>query len=189
MKLHQPSAFVLCVVLVLRASSAAGDQTAQDRVHVMDLDQRVLCAEDGLLLGNGDLSVSVYQSADRVIWRFGKGDVWDRRLDLSDDPKPAHIDEIAHGIQVEGWKCGPYGGPVEATRGTKDPQRMHELCQGAPPSYKQRPYPCPKPVGELAMHLPADLTGLEIRQRLVIEEARLEITCTWPCGVASVPKS
>ena len=184
MKLHQPSAFVLCVVLVLRASSAAGDQTAQDRVHVMDLDQRVLCAEDGLLLGNGDLSVSVYQSADRVIWRFGKGDVWDRRLDLSDDPKPAHIDEIAHGIQVEGWKCGPYGGPVEATRGTKDPQRMHELCQGAPPSYKQRPYPCPKPVGELAMHLPADLTGLEIRQRLVIEEARLEITCTWPCGVS-----
>jgi hypothetical protein len=71
--------------------------------------------------------VSVYQDADRIVWRFGKGDVWDRRLDLSDDPKPAHISEIAHGIQVEDWKCPPYGGPVEATRGTKNPQRMRDL--------------------------------------------------------------
>jgi hypothetical protein len=162
---------------------AAGEEAARDGLHVIRLDQRVLCEEDGLLLGNGDLSVSVYQSADRIIWRFGKGDVWDRRLDLGDDPKPAHIDEIAHGIMVEGWKCGPYGGPVEATRGTQDPQRMRELCQGAPPSYTQRPYPCPKPVGELAMQLPPDLPGMRIEQRLLIEEGRLEITCGWPCGV------
>ncbi len=151
--------------------------------HVIELDQPVAHAEDGLLLGNGDLSVSVYQAGEKIVWRLGKGDVWDRRLDLSDDPKPAHIDEVAHGIRVEGWKCGPYGGPVEATRGTQNPQRMRELCQGAPPSYNRRPYPCPKPVGELALHLPPDLPGLRVRQRLVIEQARLEIACTWPNGV------
>ena len=152
-------------------------------MHVLQLHERTLCPEDGLLLGNGDLSVSVYQTADRIVWRLGKGDVWDRRLDLSDDPKPPHIDEIAHGIKVEGWKCGPYGGPVEATRGTKDPKRMRELCVGSPPSYRSRPYPCPKPVGELAMQLPADLPGLRIHQRLVIEEATLHVTCSWPSGV------
>ena len=175
-----------CVtLLIFSAWPAVGAETDQDRPHVIQLDQRVLHCEDGLLLGNGDLSVSVYQSADRIIWRFGKGDVWDRRLDLSDDPRPAHIDEIAHGIKVEGWKCGPYGGgTVEAIRGAKDPERMRELCQGSPPSYKQRPYPCPKPVGELAMQLPPDLMGLQIRQRLVIEDATLLVTCRWPCGVS-----
>ena len=152
-------------------------------MHMLDVNERILCAEDGLLLGNGDLSVSVYQSADCIVWRLGKGDVWDRRLDRSDDPKPPHIREIAHGIEVEGWKCGPYGGPVEATRGTKNPKRMKELCVGSPPSYRSRPYPCPKPVGELAMHLPPDLMGMRIRQRLVIEEATLHVTCSWPSGV------
>jgi hypothetical protein len=167
-------------ILGLRGLAADRESTGS---HVIALDERVLVPEEGLLLGNGDLSVSVYQTADRIVWRFGKGDVWDRRLDLSDDPKPAHIDEIARGIRDEGWKCGPYGGPVEATRGSKDPKRMRELCQGAPPSYNRRPYPCPKPVGELALHLPPDLPGLKVRQRLSIEEAVLRIECAWPSGV------
>ena len=167
-----------------RAPAAPPEKAPKTPGHVLELEGRVLQAEDGLLLGNGDLSVSVYQSADRILWRFGKGDVWDRRLDLSEDPRPAHIDEIAHGIRVEGWKCGPYGGPVEATRGTKNPKRMHEICQGTPPGYKQRPYPCPKPVGELALQLPPDPAGMKITQRLRIEEAVLEITCRWPSGVA-----
>jgi len=169
---------LLCTCLLAAGGLEPG------RPHVIELRERTLCPDDGLLLGNGDLSVSVYQSADRIIWRFGKGDVWDRRLDLSDDPKPAHIDEIAHGLEVEGWKCGPYGNrEVVATRGTKDPKRMKELCQGAPPSYRRRPYPCPKPVGELAMQLPADQMGLQIHQQLIIEEATLWITCSWPSGV------
>lgn len=110
--------------------------------------------------------------------------MWDRRLDLSSDPKPAHINEIAHGIKEEGWKCPPHGGgPVEATRGTTNAARMNELCQDAPPSYTKRPYPCPKPVGELAPHLPADQMGMAVTQHLLIEEAKLLITCTWASGV------
>ena len=89
------------------------------RRHSIVLNERILEPEDGLILGNGDLSVSVYQTSDRIIWRFGKGDVWDRRLDLTDDPRPAHIDEVARGIRDEGWKCGPYGG-----------HRLNELAEG-----------------------------------------------------------
>lgn len=166
------------------APAFANDSPPAAGKHVLKLPERVLCPDDGLLLGNGDLSVSVYQTADRIVWRFGKGDVWDRRLDLSDDPKPAHISEIAHGIRVEGWQCPPYGtGPAVATRGTKNPERMQELCQGSPPSYKKRPYPCPKPVGELALQLPPDQMGLQIEQRLAIEDATLFITCSWRSGV------
>jgi len=69
--------------------AADGETPLPKPGHVTTLDERVLSAEDGLLLGNGDLSVSVYQTADRILFRFGKGDVWDRRLDLSDDPKPS----------------------------------------------------------------------------------------------------
>jgi hypothetical protein len=175
---------VLAALGVFAAGWTARASDLQFVSHAIELYERVLHPEDGLLIGNGDLSVSIYQDADRIIWRFGKGDVWDRRLDLSSDPKPAHIAEVAHGIEVEGWKCPPYGGgPVEATRGTRNPERMKELCQGAPPSYVKRPYPCPKPVGELALHLPADQMGLCITQRLVIEEGRLFITCGWASGV------
>ena len=175
--------------LILALSFFAGQTTRSAELpfvnHTLELRERVLHPEEGLLLGNGDLSVSVYQDADRIIWRFGKGDVWDRRLDLSDDPKPAHIDEIAHGIKVEGWKCPPYGGgPVEAMRGTKNPKRMKELCQGAPPSYQKRPYPCPKPVGELALHLPAGPAGLEDPPAAAHRGSpAARITCTWASGV------
>ena len=122
-----PAIFVLVSGSLLLTGTAGVHGQAADasRVHTLELHERLLCPDDGLLLGNGDLSVSVYQDADRLVWRFGKGDVWDRRLDLSDDPQPAHISEIAHGLKVEGWKCPPYGdGPVEATRGTQNPQRM-----------------------------------------------------------------
>jgi hypothetical protein len=168
----------LVAVYFVPAASAA----EPNRAHSIELHERVLAPEEGLLLGNGDLSASVYQSANGIVWRLGKPDVWDRRLDLSEDPKPADIDEIAQGIKVEGWKCGPYGGPVEATHGTPNPQRMRDLCQGSPPSYKHRPYPCPKPVGELTLHLPPDLPGMKIQQRLAIEEASLAVVCTWPSG-------
>ncbi len=170
-------ALLLCVAPALGAVTSGPP-------HVTELRERALLPEDGLILGNGDLSVSIFQTTDRIVWRFGKGDVWDRRIDRSDDPKPAHIDEVARGIRDEGWKCPPYGGPVEATRGTKDEKRMKEICQAVPPSYRERPYPCPKPVGELALQMPPDQTGLAIRQRLVIEEARCEIECSWRSGAA-----
>lgn len=180
--MNTPMVAAILILAALAAADAAPN-APPFRSHAIVLHERLLTPEDGLLLGNGDLSVSVYQSADRILFRFGKGDVWDRRIDRSQDPKPAHIDEVGRGIRDEGWKCPPYGGPVEALRGAKDPQRMKEICQAVPPSYRERPYPCPKPVGELAMQLPPDLLGLQVEQKLLIEEARLEINCTWRGGV------
>lgn len=146
-------------------------------MHSITHRRRILSAENGFLLGNGDLSVSVYQTESEIIWRFGKGNVWDRRLDLRDDPPPARIEEVRRGILEEGWKVGTIGEGLTALRGTRDEKRMREICQGSPKSYETRPYPCPKPVGELSMHLPPDLTELEVEQTLWIEDGVAEITC------------
>jgi hypothetical protein len=169
--------------LITTLAAALGGPPAMAQ-HVLSVTEPITVPEDGLLLGNGDLSVSVYQTRDRIIFRFGKGDVWDRRVDYSDDPQPPTIAEIAHGIAVERWKCDPYGGgtPV-ALNGTEDPQRLKELCDGCPPSYRKRPYPCPKPVGEMAFQLPPDLPELTVRQDLTIEEGILRITASSPVGV------
>lgn len=152
------------------------------KYHYIETSQPILEAEDGLILGNGDLSVSVYQRSEHIVWRFGKNDVWDRRLDLSNDPKPAHIDEIARGIRDEGWVSHNYrDGDGHAAKAVKDPERMKEVC-GVCPSYSKFPYPCPKPVGELWMHIPIDKRGLTVHQKLCIETAELEITLTWEDG-------
>lgn len=153
--------------------------------HVIEIDQPVMAAEEGLLLGNGDISVSVYQTADAIVFRFGKGDVWDRRMDFSDSCKPAHIREFIDGELKEGWKSNPFDNKATvATKGTKNEKRMKELCQGSSNVTKNWPYPCPKPVGELRMHLPVDLPGpMRIVQRVIVEEARLEIVCRWKNGV------
>ena len=39
-------------------------------MHTIELTDLALMPEEGLLLGNGDFSVSVYQAVDRIIWRF-----------------------------------------------------------------------------------------------------------------------
>lgn len=167
------------MILTLLTTAAALEVSAEMGKHVLKVTEPIVEAEDGLLLGNGDLSVSVYQSKDRILWRFGKGDVWDRRVDRSDDPRPPTIKEIAHGIAVERWKCSPYGdGQPVALNGTDNPQRMKELCTGTPASYRARPYPCPKPVGELALQLPPDLPDLQVRQELSLEEGILRIFCS-----------
>ena len=154
-------------------------------MHIIETDAPILEPEDGLILGNGDLSVSIYQKSDLLIWRFGKVDVWDRRLDLDACPAPAHIDELARGIRDEGWVSHEFVyGEGQATRGKpKDEKRMKEICDGWP-AYARRPYPCPKPVGELAMHLPVDMLGQRIHQRLTIEKGTAEITISFDNGVS-----
>ncbi|MCL2507545.1 MAG: hypothetical protein FWF05_00065 [Oscillospiraceae bacterium] len=148
--------------------------------HSIILNTRRLLPEDGLLLGNGDISVSIYPDVDVINLRFGKGDVWDRRLDYSVDPEPVGIDELTRGIEIERWKCGPYGGKVEALgEPPSDVQRVHEICQGAPKSYNNIPYPCPKPVGELQMFLPPDLPGAHFTLTLSIEKAQADILCEY----------
>lgn len=159
------------------------DEQMEKKSHILAIDGQVLLAENGLLLGNGDMSCSFYQAPNCLIWRFGKSDVWDRRIDYELNPKPAHIKEMEHGIRDEGWCCGPYGGEVKALKGTDNPRRMKEICQGTP-ALATRGYPCPKPVGELRLHLPYGLRNLRLHQELTIETGRLTAVCQWDDGVS-----
>jgi len=157
--------------------------------HDLVIEGPVMAADDGLLLGNGDLSCSVYQTADHLVFRLGKGDVWDRRMDFTDVPKPAHIQEFIDGELKEGWKSNPFdGNATEATKGTKNEKRMRELCGGK--SAQRSPLPMPKPTGELRIKMPMDMPGVpKIVQRVVIEEARYEIAYVWKNGVKVTVKA
>ena len=158
-------------------------QDSDNALHIVEIRGSVCAPEEGLLIGNGDLSVSIYQKADRIVWRFGKNDVWDRRHDCTDDPAPAHIREIANGIRNEGWVNESFGkGKVKSHSTPKNEKRMMEICSGAP-SYAFRPYPCPKPVGELSIRLPFDYQGENLVQRLTIEKGIVNITCSWQAGL------
>ncbi len=151
--------------------------------HELTIGTPVNIVDHGLILGNGDISASFYQGPSLLIWRLGKGDVWDRRLDYHLDPKPAHIEEIARGVTEEGWIRSPYGRDIKALKGTDNPERVYEICASGPPSHSERPYPCPKPVGELIMHIPADWSDMRFKQTLVIEDALLRVECSWSNGV------
>ncbi len=155
-------------------------QKAIEHDHILVLNEKAEVHEDGLILGNGDLSVSIYQKNSEIVWRFGKGDVWDRRHATENDPDPMTIDELRKGIRDEGWVSGPCGGRVKALRGAEDPKRTCEVLQAT--ESRSYPYPMAKPVGELSLHWPADLQGLKITQKLFITEARVEIRCEWIDG-------
>ena len=154
-------------------------------MHTIEVNQLVLEAEEGLLLGNGDLSVSVFQRSGELVFRFGKNDVWDRRFDNSDSPEPAHIEEIAKGLREQGWKGGGYdaGGDGTKMEGLTEAEqkRVGELMSGTP-CYARRPYPCPKPVGELILNIPTDHRKWTISQRVHVEKAELEIEMKWEVG-------
>jgi len=174
------------IVLLIALNSCyeeKGFADATGDLHTIEINQVILVPEEGLLLGNGDLSVSIYQTANNVIWRFGKNDVWDRRHETEDDPEPAHIDELAKGILEEGWINSSFNkGEVKSKYGKPVSKRAMEICQGAP-SYQSRPYPCPKPTGELALNLPMDQKLVSISQVLTIEEAIAAIELEFESGV------
>ena len=160
--------------------------TAFSAPHVLEPKTMAHCPEEGLLIGNGDLSCSVYRESNRVVFRLGKGDVWDRRLDLSRDARPATIREIRRGVLDEGWKVNPYDGKgTVATKGTKDEKRMREICNGNGRGTQEHPFPEPKPTGELRLFLPGDWGEPEVVQRLTVEEARLQIGFRWRNGMTA----
>ena len=153
-------------------------------MHHIRIREKRLLPQDGLILGNGDFSVSVYCDIGKLGFRLGKGDLWDRRLMYWADPEPVDIQEFEEGISQEGWKCGPHGGTeIIATKApAKDPDRMRQVCQGCPPSYVRFPSPCPKPAGEFAMYLAPDLGYPTFEFDLILEEGLLNITAEFEEG-------
>lgn len=175
---------VLSALATLSVSLAA-------KPHIRTIEGAVLVPEEGFIIGNGDLSVSTYQDANSLIFRFGKGDVWDRRVFTNDCMRPASIEEFRNGVLKEGWQASGGNGNTtasRATKGSKNEKRMAELLGGSSKTpIRSLAFPCPKPVGELRMRLPVDVAGMmKTTHRLFIDEGRLEITCAWPDGIKVV---
>ena len=142
----------------LSAALAAG---AAD--HVRTIEGFVLSPEEGLLIGNGDLSASAYQNDKGIVLRLGKSDVWDRRIDFTDTQRPYTIKEYTD--FVLGRK--PF-----------DPKAQK------PDALSRWPYPCPKPTGEFTLRLPPDFgPPPRFTQTLTIERNAIDFHAEWPCGL------
>ena len=71
---------------------------------------------DGLMLGNGDLYGIVYQRDNQLFMRITKNDIWDARMDLSQDGEMPGVD-IARNII-----SGPTGGPPSYSKTFPQPR-------------------------------------------------------------------
>ena len=58
---------ILLTAFVLGAEPASG-VAAAGAVHEIRIDGPVACAEEGLIIGNGDLSCSIYQNGDETLY-------------------------------------------------------------------------------------------------------------------------
>ena len=145
----------ICALTVLNAGAAE---------HVRVIEGYVLAAEEGFLIGNGDLSASAYQNDRGIVLRLGKSDVWDRRLFVSEDAQKP-------------WTNGEY---VDFALGRKPFNPKAQKCA----ALGRSPYPCPKPTGEFTLRLPQDLGRPErFVQKLVIEKNMLLFRAEWKNGV------
>ena len=130
--------------------------------HVLKMDYPVSEPEEGFVLGNGDLSVCAYQTMDAIVFRFGKGDVWDRRMEYETNRPPCTVRDY-----------------IDGAFGRKDWSQWRKSDRGV-----SMPFPCPKPVGELKVHIPSNLPGVpRWRQELHIEDGCLRIAAEWKNGV------
>lgn len=172
-----------CWKLVLAAVLCAATSFA----HEITINGPVMSPDEGLLLGNGDLSVSVYQTANNLVFRLGKGDVWDRRFDYSKQKKPATADEIIDGVLNYGWKLEGWNPKIEDVKKLPKGDRLWELTRhGSGTPLKVSPLPTPKPTGELRFGLPVDLGVPEkLVQKLFIEEGRATFDFTWKNGITA----
>ncbi len=79
---------------------------------------------DGLMLGNGDLYGIVYQRDNQLFMRITKNDIWDARMDLSQDGEMPGVD-IARNII-----SGPTGGPPSYSKTFPQPRCAAGLLLG-----------------------------------------------------------
>ena len=175
----------MCVFLTafVLAAAPASVAAAAGAPHEIRADGPLLVAEEGLIVGNGDLSCSIYQDGDETVFQLGKGDVWDRRIDYSTSSKPPTHDEFVRGLLDGEWRTSGYYGKSRKVTAKKDLARATELLTGAGRTTGDWPYPCPKPTGELRLRFPLDaVRPATIRQRVIIEENRYVLDVSWLSG-------
>ena len=153
--------------------------------HILTINHPCQLAEEGFIIGNGNLSASCYQKPGKIVFQLGKNDFWDERLDLSQNPRPAHIRELEEaidkGITVDGVTFEVSGVPPEAGK------RIAEIARR--PFSQQRNAPMPKPAMTLYIHYPADWSDCQWRQLLDIESGLLTIEITHFDGAQLILKA
>ena len=98
--------------------------------------------DDSLLLGNGDLNGLVWTEQGTLMLQVTKNDVWDARLDTTNDPPLPTLRRIR--------ELGRAGGPI------RDPILPEGAEWTGPDSYHSKPYPCPRVCAQVAFgELPA----------------------------------
>jgi hypothetical protein len=129
-------AFIVACLLVASQVSAA------DIPYVKALDASAISQEKlagssqhALLLGNGDINALLFASGRNLVLRLTKNDVWDARLETSNDPPlPTlkRIKELAAGEWKNRGRILPEGYKDKGTDG-----------------FHAKPYPCPRPCADL----------------------------------------
>ena len=120
---------------------------------------------DGLLLGNGDVGLVVWGGDGETRMRIGKNDVWDARFDNSKDPPFIPLSKFKEAVMEKGWTIDE----AYRSKAEKDADRL--VFYGShPPSY-EKPYPTPKPCGDIVISHP----GLKTCFELNIYDATLRI--------------
>lgn len=102
---------------------------AQDRLD--DIGRR------GLILGNGDLNAILWQRGGDLCLRVTKNDIWDARIDTSEDPALLTMD-----IRNRTWKGGT----------------------NTPPSWHKRPYPQPRCAAVVVIGKAGGAARLDLRR-------------------------
>lgn len=113
----------------------------------------------GLLLGNGDLGVSVWAEGDTLVFSLGKNDVWDRRLNTSHDQPVVNLDQLIDRVTKGDWD-------------------FKNFYQSQPSAHNFSP--TPKPVGQLR------LPGLGAVANLHLRLADATLTLDTPGGKVTV---
>ena len=113
----------------------------------------------GLLLGNGDLGVSLWAEGNTLVLSLGKNDVWDRRLNTNHDQPVVNLDQLIDRVTKGEWD-------------------FKDFYQSQPSEHNFSP--TPKPVGQLRLTIPGAITDLHLR----LDDATL--TFDTPVGQGTV---
>jgi len=129
-------------VFIVAGLLVAGQVSAGDIPYVKALDASAISQEklagssqNALLLGNGDINALLFASGRNLVLRLTKNDVWDARLETSNDPPLPTLKRIKE-LAAGEWK----------NRGWILPEG-YEIK--GPDGYHAKPYPCPRPCADL----------------------------------------
>jgi hypothetical protein len=135
-------------------------QDALDRSDIV-LDNLDDILNRSLLIGNGDISALVYQQKGRFVLNLTKNDVWDARLDTSNDPPLMPTRELKEKVKTLDSDADG------------DLSRILESGEGKD-SYHTHSYPCPRLCGRLYLDFGVDSSFKSKYHRLSLREGMIK---------------